>query len=59
MTAFASEGLAIFLALIPLGAIVVALLCLAAVRRGAEFEAEIEAASFRLRFRTRPPGADT
>jgi hypothetical protein len=58
MTVFASEWLAILLALVPLWACVVALLCWAALRRGAVFEAEIRAASFRLRFRTRPPGPD-
>lgn len=58
MAVLASESLAILLALIPLWAIVVTLLCWAAVRRGAVFEAEVKAASFRLRFRTRPPGKD-
>jgi hypothetical protein len=58
MSALASEWLAILLALVPLWASVVALLCWAALRRGAVFEAEIKAASFRVRFRTRPPGTD-
>lgn len=58
MAALASESLAILLALVPLWACVAALLCWAALRRGAVFEAEIKAASFRLRFRTRPPGKD-
>lgn len=54
----ASELLVILLALVPLWAGVAALLCWAALRRGAAFEAEIKAASFRLRLRTRPPGTD-
>jgi len=58
MAVVASEWLAIGMALVPIWVGVMALLCLAAVLRGAEFESEIKAASFRLRFRTRPPKSD-
>jgi hypothetical protein len=58
MAVVASEWLAIGLALVPLWVGVMAVLCLAALWRGAEFEGEIKAASFRLRLRTRPRRSD-
>jgi hypothetical protein len=58
MGADASFWLAIGLALPSFGVIAVAVLCHTALRRGTEFEGEIKAPSFSLRFHSRPPDED-